>query len=155
MQGNDENKKLLEEEMEKIKADILQLYNASGKRTTGEFEKGLKIDYDELSAVLFGPTYLSGRRAGKMPPIKAIEDWIKAKGIKPLEDKLSTSSLAFLIARKIAEKGTDKERHLKVYSQVITPERIQQILDRVSQLNANAFVQEVVSTITKSFNEFQ
>lgn len=72
-----------------------------------------------------------------------------------MEDRISTSTLAFLIARKIAEKGTDKQRHLQVYNQIITPERIQAILDRVSQLNANAFIQEVVAKITKSFNEFQ
>lgn len=141
--------------MESIKTDILQLYSSSGKKTTEEFVKGLQIEHNGLTAVLKGYTYLGGRRAGKQPPIKAIEDWIKAKGIKQLEDKLSISSLAFLIARKIAKEGTDKERHLQVYSQVITPERIQRILDRVSQLNANAFVQEVVLTITRSFNEHQ
>lgn len=155
MLTKEENQKVLQEEMERIKNDILQLYNASGKKTTGEFEKGLEIEYKDLTVTLKGYTYLGGRRAGKQPPIKAIEDWIKAKGIKPLEDKISTSTLAFLIARKIAEKGTDKQRHLQVYSKVITPERIQAILDRVSQLNANAFVQEVVTTITKSFNEHQ
>jgi len=155
MMSNDENRQILQEEMESIKNDIIQLYNASGKKSSGEFEQGLKIDYNGLTAVLQGYTYLGGRRAGKMPPIRAIEEWIRAKGIRPLEDRLSTSSLAFLIARKIAERGTDRDKHLKIYNQVITPKRIQKILDRVSQLNANAFVQEVVATITKSFNEFQ
>lgn len=155
MLTKEENANILKEEMEGIKNDILQLYNASGKKTTGEFEKGLETEYKDLTATLKGYTYLGGRRPGKMPPIKAIEDWIKAKGLKSIEDKISTSTLAFLIARKIAEKGTDKQRHLQVYSQIITPERIQKILDRVSLLNGNAFIQQVVTTITKSFNEFQ
>jgi len=155
MLTEEENKQLLETEMESIKNDILQLYNASGKKTTGEFEKGLEIEYNGLTAVLKGYTYLGGRRAGKQPPIKAIEDWIKAKGLTPVEKNMSTSTLAFLIARKIAQKGTKKENHLQVYSKVITPERIQTILDKVSALNANAFVQDVTATITKAFNEFQ
>lgn len=155
MLSNDENKKILEQEMESIKSDVLKLYNSSGKKASGEFEKGLEIEYSNLTGILKGYTYLGGRRAGKQPPIKAIEDWLKARGIKPIDDKLSVSSLAYLIARKIAEKATKKENHLQVYSQIITPERIQQLLDRVSQLNANAFIEDVVSTITKSFNEYQ
>jgi len=100
---------------------------------------------------------LGGRRpnAGKMPPIQAIEDWIKAKGIKPIEDKMSTSTLAYLIARKISLEGTKKENNLAIYSQVITPERIQMIMDKISNLNANAFITDVVGQITKAFNSHQ
>lgn len=155
MLTQDENQKLLHDEMEALKAEILAAYNASGKRTSGAFEEGLQVEYNNLSAVLKGYTYLSGRRAGKQPPIQAIEDWINAKGIKPLEEKMKISTLAYLIARKIAEKGTDPTRHLKVYSEVITPERIDQILNKIQQLNANAFITEVVGYITKTFNEYQ
>ena len=155
MLSQDENQNILKVEMESLRADILQVYTASGKKNTGEFEQGLVIEYDGLIAVLKGYTYLGGRRAGKQPPIQAIEDWLTTKGIKPISDKMSISTLAFLIARKIAEKGTKKENHLQIYSQVITPERIQLILDKISELNANAFINEVVTTITKSFNEFQ
>lgn len=155
MLTNAETQKILVEEMESIKADILQLYNASGKRTSGEFERGLEIEYVSLTALLKGYNYLGGRRAGKQPPIKPILDWVISKGLAQVEEKTKASGIAFAIAKKIAEKGTNKERHLRVYNQVITPERIQKILDRVSQLNANAFVTEVVAIITKSFNEFQ
>lgn len=155
MLPNDENQKILQEEMEAIKADILAAYNASGKRTSGEFERGLSTEYNDLTAVLKGYTYLAGRRAGKQPPLKPILDWVIAKGLAKVEEKAKASSIAFLIARKIAEKGTNKEHHLQVYSQIITPERIQKILDRINQINGNAFINEVVTTITKSFNEFQ
>ncbi|PZR18852.1 MAG: hypothetical protein DI539_16060 [Flavobacterium psychrophilum] len=151
----EENEKILKDEMEKLREEILTVYNASGKRTTGEFEKGLEIEYNGLTAVLKGYQYLSGRRAGKMPPIKAIEDWIKAKGLKPVEDKITTSSLAFLIARKIAQEGTNKENNLQIYSQVITPQRIDQIIKRINSLNVSAFINEVQTIITKSFNEYQ
>lgn len=151
----EENEKILKEEMEELREELLTAYNASGKRTTGEFEKGLEIEYNGLTAVLKGYTYLGGRRAGKMPPIKAIEDWIKAKGLKPVEDKITTSSLAFLIARKIAQEGTNKENNLQIYSQVITPQRIDQIIKRIDSLNVRAFINEVQTIITKSFNEYQ
>ena len=52
-----------------------------------------------------------GRGAGKMPPIKAIEQWIKEKPLTIQRrggKKMSVRSLAFVIARKIGEKGTGK-----------------------------------------------
>jgi len=155
MLSEDENEKLLKEEMEVIKDDLIKAYEASGKKTTGEFANGLETLYQPNKAILFGYEYLGGRRAGKMPPIQAIEDWIKAKGIKPIEDKMSTSTLAYLIARKISLEGTKKENNLAIYSQVITPERIQSIMDKISNLNANAFITDVTGTITKAFNSFQ
>ena len=152
---DDENQQHLKDEMEALKLEILAVYRASGKRTTGEFEKGLEVVYGSNSASLFGFEYLSGRRAGKQPPVKAIEDWIKAKGITPIEAKMKVSTLAYLIARKIAKEGTKKENNLAIYTQVVTPERIDQILENIHKLNANAFIQEVVASITKAFNEYQ
>ena len=81
MLTDDENQKILMEEMESIKNDIIQIYNSSGKRTTGEFESGLQIEYNGLTAVLKGYTYLGGRRPGKMPPLDAIEKWIEASSL--------------------------------------------------------------------------
>lgn len=49
-----------------------------------------------------------GRRAGKMPPIQAIMDWIKVKPVIPRERDgvLPTEKqLAFLISRSIGKKG--------------------------------------------------
>ena len=155
MLSEDENEKLLKEEMKAIKADLIKAYEASGKKTTGEFANGLETLYQHNKAILFGYEYLSGRRAGKMPPIQAIEDWIKAKGIKPIEEKMTTSTLAYLIARKISLEGTKKENNLAIYSQVITPERIQMIMDKISNLNANKFIEDVVGQITKAFNAYQ
>ena len=53
-----------------------------------------------------------GRRAGKMPPIKNIYEWIRYK--RPMQEKIqqspdkiaATKSLAYVIARKIGQKGT-------------------------------------------------
>ncbi|MCG2611515.1 hypothetical protein LZZ90_08340 [Flavobacterium sp. SM15] len=147
-----ENEKVLREELEALKAEIIQVYNASGKRTSGEFEQGLEIQQNGTSATLLGYLYLGGRAAGKQPPLEAIERWIQQKGITPIEAKMKVSSLAYLIARKIAREGTNPENHLYIYDEVITPERIDKILERLNQINVNAFINEVQITINKLVN---
>lgn len=143
------NDDIIKEEMEALRFDIVSFYNASGKRTTGEFEKGLDIEYKTNSAQMSGYVYLAGRVGGKQPPIKAIEKWIIAKGITPIESKMKVSTLAFLIARKIGKEGTKKENHLYIYDEIITPQRIDKILERLNKVNVTAFINEVTTTITK------
>lgn len=154
MLTQDENQQLLQTEMNLLRDEILELYNNSGKRTSGEFEQGLTIEYGTNKATLKGYEYLAGRRPGKQPPIQAIEKWLDDKGIRPIEARMSVSTLAYLIARKIAREGTKRENNLAIYSQVVTPERIDQILQKIQTLNANAFIEEVKLTITKAFNDY-
>lgn len=146
---SDDNSKIIAEEMEALKVEIIAEYNASGKRTSGEFEQGLEIKQNGTSATLLGYLYLGGRAAGKMPPISAIEKWIQLKGITPIEAKMKTSTLAYLIARKIAKEGTNPENHLYIYDKIITPERIDKIMERLNKININAFINEVTIMINK------
>lgn len=61
-----------------------------------------------------GPEYWkwveNGRKAGKMPPVKPILEWIQKRNIVPYRNEdgkiPSLNSLAFLIARKIGKQGT-------------------------------------------------
>ena len=59
----------------------------------------------------------NGRKAGKMPPIDNILNWIRVKPVLPrpnAEGKLPTpQQLAFLIARKIGEEGTEGTQDLR------------------------------------------
>jgi len=139
---------IIEFEIESILDDIRELYNASGKRTSSEFEEGLEVTYGVNKATIEGYTYLAGRKKGKMPPVKAIEEWIKKKGIRPIEQNMKINSLAWAIAKSIAKKGTDEARHLKVYEKVITPERINNIIEKVSQFNVNLFINEITASLT-------
>ena len=56
-------------------------------------------------------TLIYGRKGGKFPNLLAIEQWIVDKGIVPRPDKngksVSTKSLAFLIGRKLKERGNE------------------------------------------------
>ncbi|WP_067151023.1 hypothetical protein [Pseudotamlana agarivorans] len=141
------NNDIIKEEMEAIISDIIKVYNASGKRVSGEFEQGLEAVYGTNKGTLYGYTYLAGRRAGKMPPVESIKQWIEARGITPYSEKMSVTSLAWAIAKKIASKGTNSNNHLKIYEEVITPQRINEIINRVSQFNVNQFVNELEASL--------
>lgn len=56
-----------------------------------------------------------GRRAGKMPPIDAIVEWVRIKPIipNPINGKIPDSrQLAYLIARKIGREGVEGRKPL-------------------------------------------
>ncbi|WP_222621506.1 hypothetical protein [Flavobacterium muglaense] len=139
--------------MEAIKADIIDVYESSGKKVSGEFLNGLNTSYSPNKATLSGYVYLAGRVAGKQPPTAPIEQWLIAKGITPIEKNMKISSLAYLIARKIGKQGTNKENHLKIYEQVITPERIDTILEKINKINVNLFINEITIMIQKIENK--
>jgi enoyl-[acyl-carrier-protein] reductase (NADH) len=79
--------------------------------------------------------------------VSALEEWVKNKGIFPVQNAAEAKSIAWAVAKKIAREGTSSEYHLKIYEQVITPERIQEIIDRVSQLNIQQFVEQVTTEL--------
>lgn len=78
-----------------------------------------------------------GRKAGKMPPIDAIAEWIKVKPIvpEPINGKVpDTRQLAFLIARKIGREGIQGRKPLTniIYSDV-TESIIQDIKSEIQR----------------------
>lgn len=132
---------IIKEEFEAIKRDVIALYEASGKKVSGEFLEGLEITQNGYRTTLEGYTYLAGRASGKMPPIQKIEAWVQAKGLSAVGK--TQTALAWAIAKKIAAQGTAAENHLAVYDKVITPERIQSIIDKVSDFNVGLFTTEI------------
>lgn len=113
--------------LERIKTQIINQYNQKGLKASGYFERNISIGRQGRFKVTLTLPYYSqyitafksnkgGRGPGGFPPMKAIEAWIKAKGIQ-LRDfstgqfKAKTPNnykqAAFLIGRKIAEEGTD------------------------------------------------
>tara|TARA_R110000822_G_scaffold75758_2_gene182233 strand:+ start:1079 stop:1525 length:447 start_codon:yes stop_codon:yes gene_type:complete len=137
------NSDIVKEEMEALIDDIKATYEASGKKVSGEFANGLAVTYSLNGAVLEGYAYLAGRAAGRMPPVENILAWVQARGIQPSTG--TQTGLAWAIAKKIAREGTNKEYHLKIYEQVVTPERIQTIIDKVVSVNVQEFVNNVTA----------
>jgi len=138
---------ILADEFDSLRLDIIAKHDELGMRASGDFANSLENVQNRLSISLIGNSYVeqlvNGRAPGKFPPLEEIEKWIEDKGIQAID--ISVSSLAFLIARKIAREGTEyfKQGGTDLLDSVITPERIQSIIDKVSVFYVNDFVLKV------------
>lgn len=154
------------EEFESLAKDIVAKYDALGMRASGNFEKELVVEQtitDVLtSTILYGAKYteqlVNGRLPGKYPPATRVgnklrwlqlEKWIEDKGINT--SGVAVSTLAFLIARKLASVGSNyfQQGGTDLLSSVITPQRIQKILNRITQKEA----ENLVKLTTNLFKE--
>lgn len=148
---------ILSAEFEALKSELIAAYDAKGMRSTGAWADNLEVNVTEGKGQIKGLPYSqqleTGRASGKQPPSEAIEKWIIAKGIAAnLEKKISISSLAFLIARKIAREGWKRERFggVDLIGEVVTPERIQQIIDKVSDIYIADFSNEIINYLKEA-----
>lgn len=138
---------ILSREFDLLKQELADKHTQLGMKASGKWLESLENRSERLSGQIWGESYTeqleSGREPGKFPPIKMIEKWIYDKGITP--DNITVSSLAFLIARKISKEGWDRKDFggVDLVSQVITPQRIQTIIDKVSEFHINSFLSEV------------
>lgn len=151
---------VLSEEFQLLGEELVQKHDELKMRASGQWAESVEEVIDNPKDGLFvaqvwGEPYteqlVDGRAPGKFPPVKAIEKWIYDKGIKALEDNIKISSLAFLIARKIAQEGTEyfKEGGTDLVEAVFTPARIQKILDRVAEINIDFVVNSAVDELRK------
>jgi hypothetical protein len=143
---------ILSREFELLKKDLITAYDSKGMRASGKFADSLEVRVNGLTAQLWGESYAqqleTGRRPGAFPPISAIEQWIKDKGIaNRIQGEISISSLAFLIARKIAQRGWKREEHggVELISEVVTDVRIQKIIDEVGVEQAMIYSTEIIN----------
>ena len=87
----------------------------------------------------------NGRKAGKWPPIQNILDWIKIKPVLPrpnAEGKLPTpQQLAFLIARKIGEEGTEGTHDLRKATDTIWDTFEDRLYEAIDEDVDAAFIQ--------------
>ncbi len=101
-----------------------------------------------FKVVLRGVDYINmiedGRKAGKMPPIRAILNWIEIKPILPrpgLDKDITNNQLAFLIARKIGNEGVPGK---KLISQTLD-----EMLDTYRPLLEQAILKDIERGIYK------
>lgn len=82
---------------------VFGVVNASGK-----LKASVRYDIQDGVCRVYALDYIyyieKGRKPGKRPPTKAIEQWITDKGL--ILRNISKKSLAYLIAKKIGEEGT-------------------------------------------------
>lgn len=162
-----ETGKILFEEFEKLKDELIKKYDELDMRASGNFEASLEVEIKQTKASLTSSArYAEQLEYGRGPntgqsgqkwddPVGDIEQWLIDKGVaatvkryvrdksasNKIEKEITRSSLAYLIVRKIFREGWDRKRHggVELISQVITPERIQSILDKISDIYVTGF----------------
>lgn len=138
-------KELLAAEFEAIRAEIVSAYEASGMVASGSWGESVQVIELPNGFTISAPDYLNGRKPGKQPPSEAIEQWLKTKGIAAsVEKEISTGSLAYLIARKIGREGWQPKQQ-NFIDTMITPQRIQQLLDKVQNTALADFTAQVTA----------
>jgi len=166
---------MLLEEFEKLREELIQKYDELGMRASGNFEASLSVDITKDKAALYSTAkyaeqleYGRGPNTGKSgvkwaDPIGDIEQWLIDKGIaattkryirdksvaRQAQKEISRRTLAYLIVRKIMREGWKRERFggVELISQVVTPERIQQILDKAKDIYTINFASDIVQNI--------
>ncbi len=141
---------ILKQEFKLLREELVKQYDIQGMRASGNWANSIEEQYTPLTAKLIGENYSEqleyGRKAGKQPPSQAIEQWIRDKGLmNRIVGKISISSLAYLIARKIAREGWKREKFggVELISKVVTPERMQKMIDRVGEYSLSLFQKEI------------
>jgi len=103
------NKQTIFSVLEVIRKRIIQDQAAKKIYSSGKSAQSLQIQEVKNGGQLVGDDYfqqqITGRKPGKFPPIKSIQQWVDSKGISP--EGISKKSLAYAIANKIAKQGTD------------------------------------------------
>jgi hypothetical protein len=88
---------------EVINRFLIPKFNQLGMNASGEWLNSLEVDYNTIRGRKYTEQLVNGRRGGSMPPINAIEDWVKAKfGYSGQNAK----SMAWAVAKSIEKKGT-------------------------------------------------
>lgn len=100
----------------KLIDDLKASLDASGSTASGRTKDSIRSEISENRYKLFGRGYIGALEYGRKPTkgsgdgqlFKAIEQWIKDKGITPKEgtEEKHYKSLAFAITKKIHESGT-------------------------------------------------
>lgn len=149
------DKEIIEQFLTQVKLDIIAESDQQGRNATGKAKAGLLVEsgfasgklIDSAGYVEWGWEY--GRAPGKMPPVSALMQWIDAKGIIP--KGISKKSLAFLIARKIANEGTTLFRQNQpsgVITGAITEDRLNALTETLSEKYASQIASDIIRTIT-------
>lgn len=88
-----------------------------------------------------------GRRAGKMPPVDKIKEWIRVKPIipNPINGKIpDTKQLAFLIARKIGREGFEGKHPIE---NITNSSAIKSVIDDIKHEIANQLKQQLIDGV--------
>lgn len=143
---------LVSSELEALKQKVIENQKNSGQVASGRTIASMKVEVTEDGGVLWGRspfgTLETGRKPGKVPAgfWKIIRQWMDDKGIRVQKP----DSFAYLVARKIANEGTQLFRN-GGRDDIYSPE-VKDTVERVSQGIGILFGSEV-EHINLNFNE--
>lgn len=143
---------LVSSELEALKQKVIENQKNSGQVASGRTIASMKVEVTEDGGVLWGRspfgTLETGRKPGKVPAgfWKIIRQWVDDKGIQVQKP----DSFAYLVARKIANEGTQLFRN-GGRDDIYSPE-VKDTVERVSQGIGILFGSEV-EHINLNFNE--
>ena len=146
----------LNTEFNLLMKELIQKHIQLGMKASGNWINELEVETGPFSAKITGEEYtkqlVSGRKPGNRPPISAIKQWIKDKGIvSNIKSKDPITALAFAIATKIGQSGTKYFRQggTELLDAVITPARVQQIVKSVGAVSSLEFVKKIENEFKK------
>lgn len=143
---------LVSSELEALKQKVIENQKNSGQVASGRTIASMKVEVTEDGGVLWGRspfgTLETGQKPGKVPAgfWKIIRQWMDDKGIQVQKP----DSFAYLVARKIANEGTQLFRN-GGRDDIYSPE-VKDTVERVSQGIGILFGSEV-EHINLNFNE--
>ena len=127
-----------------INADMIATRELADTIEVTSFYKNEK----NFKVILRGVDYINmiedGRRAGKMPPLRAILNWIEIKPILPRPEydrEITNNQLAFLIARKIGNEGVPGKK--------LISKTLDEMLDTYRPLLKEAILKDIEKGIYK------
>lgn len=145
----------LRNEFELLKRDLITEHDRKGMRASGKTAESLEVETSQQTAKLRGSSVFEqleyGRRKGKMSPIAEIKQWIIDKGIViQAKKKMSITSLAWAIAKTHQKKGWKRKGHggVGLVSNIITPQRMQQIINKIGITEVNTLVSKLEKELT-------
>lgn len=143
---------LVSSELEALKQKIIENHKEAKQVASGRTIASMKVEVTEDGGILWGRsafgTLETGRKGGKVPAGfgKIIRQWMDDKGIQVQKP----DSFAYLVARKIANEGTQLFRN-GGRDDIYSPE-VKDTVERVSQGIGILFGSEV-EHINLNFNE--
>jgi len=119
-------KDLIDSILKGVSADVVKDQISKGIRASGKSADSLKTESEAAEGDLKGSAHIYFQIHGRKPGpfrdgIKTIMAWLEDKGIKPID--ISLKSLAFLIVRKIQQRGNDifmGRRPALAFSEIVT-----------------------------------
>jgi len=125
----------LEVELYKLADDFISKHEDLGMKATGDWIDSVEVVMDATGGKILANDYtewlVQGRKPGGMPPVDAIEKWVKAKlGLSGKE----ANSVAWGVATKIRNEGTNYyPEGTDLIDGVHTEERENEILEALGE----------------------